>query len=293
MFNKKYDISAFVFIGLLFTIMTNLLIAGSLTDGDWLVDVDEDSANITAWENADKGFLFEHGFWYRTDNTSEELPFNNSSEFSLTNSSSSTNSTSLDYEGDQFNVNVKYELNEGSQPEESSIQQKITFTNTTGNTLNLHWFEYSDLDINPFDADMASGDLVTITQFADPSLLFGETPIFIRDTIDDTLPEFFAIAEVDNFDDILDQLTDSSPTTLSFTEFNEDFALDSVGDLAYARQWNLAVPAFESKMITSGKISSLNDTISAPIPEPGTMMLVLIGIVSIGYFKAKKIHPGV
>ena len=106
MVNKKQSTSRLVFICILFTIMRHLLSAVTLDDGDWIVDIDEDFGNITNWENADNAFLFEHGFWYRLDSSSEEVPFNDSAEFSLTSANFTTSTAALNFAGSQFNIAI-------------------------------------------------------------------------------------------------------------------------------------------------------------------------------------------
>ena len=274
-------------------LMPTTCISGSLSSGDWIIEVNETNGNLTNWENSDSVLLFEHGFWYRDDNSGKENRFNSNSEFTLTNSNFDTSNASLEFSGDRFEVKIDYELSSGPSESESSIQQEITISNTDSEELNLHWFEYMDLDASVFGVDQAFGDLSSIFQYEDPSFLAGDEPIFLRNDVSGSLPSFFEIDAVDNFDSLLDKLEDSQPTTLAFTSFNDDFAQDFVDDLAFVLQWDLSIDPSESVSIASTKRYTFDTTTGTTpdtvVPEPHTVVLLLSGLGILVYCKDKRI----
>jgi len=138
------------------------------TANPWSIEVvptsilpESDQVGLTAWEvdTARLGtvdHMQQQWFAYRVGESGPELPLQS---LPLTNAATTTailpnDMIQLSYGGstDLFVVDIDYLVTSNGELE-SEILESVTITNQSGDVLELHWFEYTDLDIDPSFGD--------------------------------------------------------------------------------------------------------------------------------------------
>lgn len=156
--------------------------------------------------------------------------------------------------GDDFFVVVDFVLGGGSDGSgRADLTEVISIFNTSNQTLNFHFFEYVDFDLNETIGDdtivILNGNTARQT---DPVVTVSETVVTPQ-------PSRFEAAV---FDSTLLSLNDGNPTTLN----NQAGPLADV-DATWAFQWDMSIPAGGSFLISKDKLL-------IAIPEPATIGLL-------------------
>jgi hypothetical protein len=138
----------------------------------------------------------------------------------------------------------------------SDISENITITNTGGDPLSLHFFQYTDLDL------CASGDSVL---FPDAHSVHQQASIgvVVSETVITPVPSYREVHEVYT---TLNHLNDGAPWTL-----DGDLTQTASGDVSWAFQWDVLIPAGGSFQISKDK---------QIVPEPATATF-LAGMISL------------
>jgi len=136
------------------------------------------------------------------------------------------------------------------------IEEGISFLNTGSSALNLSWFSLTDLDLDGTPLDQhTSGGVGGVTQV---------NGLVTASVIPSLAATAFQIAV---FDDLVDSLNDAGLTSLD----NSGSPL-GLADAQFAFQHNFVIPSDGTASFTQIK------DVSA-VPEPGSMDLLLVGIV--------------
>jgi hypothetical protein len=217
-------------------------------------------AGMYNWTVDGVNHLHKQWFWYRLGDSGGESPLNTLSLLSV-------NSVNADFDDGNEYLTVKYgdpnavtvelifEL-VGSEPNShrSDIAETMTIANHGTAEVDLHFFQYCDLDlggtINDAMAQILDGDRAEQT---DEGYIASETVVTPSP----------AHHRVDSYNTILASLNDDDPTTL--TDANGPIGPDN---LTWAFQWDFTLDPNDSVIISKAK------TI---VPEPATMGLLGLG----------------
>jgi hypothetical protein len=139
----------------------------------------------------------------------------------------------------------------------SLIMTDWTFTNKTNETIDLHWFVYTDLDLE----ETPEGD---IAQFVSPNMIIQT----------ETLPVFTWYYpnpthwEIALFSDIIDKLTDDDADNLA-----DATSPLGLGEIAFAVQFDIMLAPMGTVMIQCK---------TQQTPEPSTLLLLCSGLAGLG-----------
>jgi hypothetical protein len=231
-------------------------------------------SNAFSWVVDGVEQLFQQAFWYRVGNTGPE-----SSVHSLPISVEGTSDTNFDgdvdtlfvrYVGSGFRIEVRYMLDGGLPGSRASdLAEQITISNLSTSTLDFHFFQYVDFDLNgtSFNDEAVFLNANTVRQ--------SEGALSVSETV--VLPSP-SRREIDFYANTLNSLTDGGPTTLSDTP-----AIGTVfgpGDVTWAFQWDFTILPGRSVQISKDKQIT-------GIPEPSAV--VLLGLAaSLGLLPLRK-----
>jgi hypothetical protein len=168
------------------------------------------------------------------------------------------------YTSPLFSVRVDYLLNGGLPGSgASAIGETITINNLTGNTLDFHFFQYSDFNLNG-----TPNDTLAVLDRSLSGLYRGAFQgdgISFTETIDAGVSPSANHGMVANYPVILGSLNDGNPTTLPDID-----GPIGPGDLTFAFQWDLTIGPNGSAIISKTK--------SLQVPEPSAAALVAVGL---------------
>jgi hypothetical protein len=222
------------------------------------------STGMYTWLVDDVDHLYSQWFWYRIGDTGGETDVGE-----LTLDVAGTSDTNFDGEDEtlfirylaaDFNVELTFLLTGGAPGSGmSDIGESIKIINTSLTAeLDFHFFQYCDLDLNQTIQD----DLAEIV--GGNTAIQTEAPVTVSETVETPYASHY---EVSTYPTTLLSLEDGNPTTLN------DFAGPlGPADLTWAFQWDFALPAGDSYLISKDKLI---------IPEPATIGLLALGGMSL------------
>jgi hypothetical protein len=240
----------------------------TLTDQNSVVNMDDtSSAGVFQWSVDGVNQLFQQWFWYRIGATGGELPIN--SLGAPTGGTTSANSATFSYLGTSgLAATLSYNLTGGAPGSGASdLGESIRLVNTSGQSMDLHFFQYSDFDLN----GTTSGDVVQfINSFTvDQYKITGGTKETLQETVATPAANHF---EGNFFAATLNSLNDGNPTTLS-----DSPAVGTPlgpGDMTWAYEWDRTLAPGGQLIINKDKGISVE-----PVPEPTSCILsVFAGI---------------
>lgn len=231
----------------------------TLSDGNSTANVDTGSQwGMNDWVVDGTHLLYQQWFWYRVGSGAEA----SIDALGVTNVvqplPNFLQATFGDANGLQ--ITVAY-LMTGGNPGTmvADVAETITIHNNGGTSLDFHFFQYSDFDLNRTNL----ADTVRI----DPSLRFvnqvpspASTGPILSETVltGSSAPTH---AEANYYANTLGSLNDGGPTTLN------DVLNAGPGDVTWAFQWDKVISAGGTFIISKDKTL-------APVPEPATLALL-------------------
>jgi hypothetical protein len=268
---------------ILVALMFGLLITGgplqaradtlTLADANATATIDaHDQRGMFEWTVDGVTHLFQQWFWYRVGSGGPESSLDT---LSLAVHSRSDTNFDFDYEtlflrylGSGFKVEVTYMLTGGTSGSGASdVAETIKIVNTSGSSLDFHFFQYTDFNLNGTpEGDTAERTNTNTIHQTEGATVFGET-------IGTPAASHY---QVGLFPAIRNALNDGAPTTLS------DFAGPLTGDVSFAWQWDMSIPAGGTFLISKDKLIGVPlspGSMIEPAPEPGTLILLGMGIL--------------
>jgi len=216
------------------------------------------------WTIEGVNHLNQQWFWVRTGQDWERPLHTPSGPVAAISSDSNGNGDDdmlfLKYDYDLYTVEVTYLLTGGEAlSNTSSVAETIRIISRCEDPLDLHFFQYTDLDLNgtPADDTVEVVNASTVQQY-DPLAMFSETVV----TPD---PDRY---EADYWSSTRDKLEDGLPSELN----NSGGPL--TGDVTWAFQWDFLLDGYGDTFI----ISKDKLLVGVPIPAPGAMILGLVGL---------------
>ena len=233
-----------------------------LTSGNSQVTIDPTSqAGMCSWTVNGTEQMYQQWFWYRVGSTGPESSIDTLSAPGIV--KSGTDQVDLTYTGNLMSVLVRYTLTGGSTS--ADVAETIKVTNTSASNLALHFFQYSDFDLNGTDV----GDTAQIYAPLHNTVIQSEGTLAVAETVVTPRPSHY---QVGFYPDLILSLTDGDPTTLG-----DIGGPLGPGDLDWAYQWDVDLASGESFLISKDKLVS-----AVPIPPAailfGTGLLGLVGI---------------
>jgi len=213
--------------------------------------------------------LYQQWFWYRIGSHGGESSIDTLGAPTIT---SSPGLLSTTYASSKLSVQVDYALHGGDIGSgTASIAETITLRNVSASSLSLHFFQYTDFDLLGTAAndhveltrDGATGPYIGATQWdGDPNNRQFSANITVTGANH---------AEATFWSTLLNELTDSKPTTLADTVG----VVGSGGDVDCAFQWDLSLAAGGSITLDVNKNLTLP---GAYVPEPSVAALLAVGL---------------
>lgn len=235
---------------------------------------DSGSANFTNQFGVDN--MFQNWWWFNTDNSGREFALGNQVSGSTT-SASSARLVYVEDAGpnspDALQFDLEYTLTSLPGGTSALVQIGFKIHNLSNTAQHLHFFSYSDFDLNGTSGD-DSGTFIAPNQFQ----------------LTDANPAVFGglVASVSNltgweqstFSSLRNKLTDTDIDVLD----NATSPLS--GDLTQGFVWDITLAANGSANGADQFVGSLVKYVNNPVPEPTT--LAVFGIAAVGMLAKKR-----
>ena len=232
----------------------------TIVDGTSTATVDPgSSAGMYSWTINGVNQLGQQWFWYRIGATGGEqsvdklaTPFVGLSD---TNFDGNYDTLYLRYVGAQLKAELTFTLTSGGPGHDTSdITESIKLTNLTAGSLDLHFFQYCDLDLGGTTNDQSvriDGNNTARQQ---------DIGVWASETVLTPQP---AHSQVGFFPTIVNLLNDGNPTTL-------DGSTGPIGpgDLGWSFEWDVTLAPGGSLLISKDK---------QIVPEPASLCLLALG----------------
>jgi hypothetical protein len=248
----------------------------TLEDGTNVVRIDPDSvAGLYAWEIAGTSHLAQQWFWYRIGDTGPEASIDTLERFA-TNQSSPDQVAFGFRDGASPTFQMQLVLNLTSSGNGGILHDAITIDNLTADPMDFHFFQYCDFDLG----GTPGGDRVTMT--GSPINTARQTSA-LADLSESvvTSSQLPSRAEAALFPTTLVKLTDGDADPLASSTAGPMLGPVGPGDVTWAFQWDFAIPANGTVIISKIKRLDL-------VPEPTTLAGLALGVAGLGRYLRRR-----
>jgi len=223
-----------------------------------------------AWEVDGTDHMHQQWFWYRVGDAGGEAPLDPLDMVGVPltadlNGDGVDDAVDVAYRVAGLDISLRFVLAGGAPGSETStIVETIVITNTTPDTLDVHFFQYADFDLG----GNHESDSVEILGDPKNTAYQWEESLYVAETIVTGAPDHYEAGAVnDILNSILDRLEDGDPTDL------EDIAgpIENT-DAAWAFQWDKTLGPGDSLVISKDKLI---------MPEPATVVLMFGGVAMV------------
>ena len=241
----------------------------TLTDGNSQAQIDPSTQLGTySWTVDGQDQLYQQWFWYRVGTVNPESSIDTISTPTV--SSTAANNLTTTYANNSFSIKVLYTLQGGAAGSGvADMSEQITINNTSGASLNFHFFQYVDFDL----AGDPPNDTVQLGK--NLSGLFNEARQTdglraLSETVDTPGANH---AEANVYPNTLNKLNDGAPTVLS----------DNAGpvgpdNVTWAFQWDINLTASGTgSSFVIGKQKHLD---VGQVPEPSALAIIALGLIA-------------
>jgi hypothetical protein len=233
----------------------------TLTSGGSTVNIDENSqSGAFNWVVNGTDHLFQQWFWYRLGDSGPELSLE-TLDATPTVTPIGTNGALVLYDSANLDVSITYILT--GTVGFADLVENISVINTSGQS--LHFFQYSDFDLNNTAGDDRAAFLSNQTvRQVDPTL--GGS---LSETVVSPSPSHRELAF---FDVIRDKLTDGDADNLADTPVG---AILGPGDITWAFQWDAGASLTIAK---DKRLDFVNPPNIPDVPEPTALAIWGLGL---------------
>jgi hypothetical protein len=243
----------------------------TLIDINSVVNIETQSQlGVFDWQVDGVDHLQKQWFWYRVGATGPEKSIDTLVQTGIavtdtnpfTDPGFDTLSVLYSDPGGAFDINVKLTLTGGAVGSKTSdLGEQITITNKVGGTLDFHFFQYADFDLN-----LTAGD--DTAQQINANTVRQSDPLgILSETVGTPAPSHVEIAL---FPTTLTKLNDTDPTQLS------DASGPVTGNATWAWQWDFALTGLNSNLLISK-----DKQIKPSVPQPMSLLILGLGLVAI------------
>jgi MYXO-CTERM domain-containing protein len=225
--------------------------------------------------------LYQQWFWFRIGTRGGESSIDTLGAPTVTAAGSGLLSTI--YANSKLSVQVDYALHGGAAGSGSAdMAETITLRNVSNGLLDLHFFQYSDFDL----LGNAPNDHVELFRNGSSGPFTGALQ-WDGDANNSQFSAHITVtganhAEATYWPVLLNELTDSKPTTLADTVG----VVGSGGDVDCAFQWDLSIAAGGSVTLEIDKNLTLPPLV---VPEPSAAALAAMGLVGAAFLRRRRI----
>jgi hypothetical protein len=237
------------------------------------INISGPGAGATSWLVDGVNQLYFQQFYYRMGNVGGELPV--SALSAPTFSTPNAGRLDVSWSDGSFSTAVRYVLTGNAFGSTSSgLSETITLQNLTANTIDLHFFQYSDFDIQGLPLGQSVQFFTNgLGQFN--KVIQTDGTVGLTETVTSAA---FPIAHVEagDYPSTFSSLTDGLPTTL-----NDNTQIGSIGgqvDCTFATQWDL--PIGPNGTVIISKLMSV-------APEPSSVTLISLGVLGFGLLRRR------
>jgi hypothetical protein len=226
------------------------------------------STGLTRWTLDGVNYLNNQSFWYRTGSSGREQPLAalpNTFTVGTTDPTAGPDIATLTYTGTGFKVVLIYTLMGGQDVgENAEMGVMVGVINTSGASLGMHLFEYSDFNLG----NQGPGQIAYVGGFGDIKQT-DQHSLFERTTTS-VAPQRY---EVGTATGLMAKFTDTSITTLSDSPHVGIWT--NPADTAWAFQWDFTMAKGASFLFSQ-------DTAIDPVPEPASLALLASSALLVG-----------
>ena len=247
----------------------------TLTDLNSSAQIDDASQNgMFNWTVNGVNQLAQQWFWYRTGSTGGQSSIDTlpllAAAASDTNGNGQNDTLFLSYGSTSaLQIDVRYTLR-GTASSGSDMQEQINITNnSTTSTLDLHFFQYSNFDLNGTPA----GDTVSLINAN--TVRQSKTGALISETVTTPAANHYELGLTTDSPNTLTRLNSGSPITLL-----DGATTRGPGDATWAFQWDRSLAPGASLQISKDK--------NLAIPEPGTLALIATGFAGLAFLRKRR-----
>jgi PEP-CTERM motif len=250
----------------------------SLIDSNSVADFSTNTqAGAFSWTVDGIQQLSQQWFWYRIGNTAEQsidtLPIL-SQALSDATGDGFNDTLFTKYNGAGFTLSLKYSLQGGSVGSGASdLGEQISIHNSSGHSLDFHFFQYSNFELNGTPANQTA---VFTNNNQVEQVRVGGTGT-LSETVITPVPTHREIAF---FPATLNALNDGSPTTLTDTPIG---TVIGPGNVTWAYQWDVTIANNATFQISKDKALSF-------VPEPSALLMAGMGLLGLVSFVARRRH---
>jgi hypothetical protein len=234
----------------------------TLTDQNSTALVDPNSqSGMFSWTVDGVQQMFQQWFWYRVGAAGPEHSIDTISAPAI--NRPAANDLTTTYGNGNFSIRVDYVLTGGAAGSGGAdMGETLTINNLTTNSLDFHFFQYSDFDLN----GSLSGDTVQLKKNG-VGLYYEADQTKGATTLAETVTTPGANeGETAFYNSTLVKLNNAGPDTL-----NDNAGPTGPGDVTWALEWDTTIAAGGSFIISKDKAIST-------VPEPSALALVCLGL---------------
>jgi hypothetical protein len=244
----------------------------TMTDGNSVAQINTSSqAGMFSWTVDGLNQLAQQWFWYRVGASGPEFSIDTIG--APTSTQTNANVLTTVYTGSQLSVRLDYVLRGGTPGSGTAdLNEQVTINNLSGAPLALHFFQYSDFDLN----GTAGGDTVQLGKNGSGLYNLADQTKGATTLAETVTTPGANEGEAAFFNSTLVKLNNGVADTL-----NNNAGPVGPGDVTWALEWDTTIATGGSFII--GKDKNITG-----VPEPGTFALMSVGLLVWAWRRA---HP--
>ncbi|MFZ1073829.1 MAG: PEP-CTERM sorting domain-containing protein [Verrucomicrobiia bacterium] len=247
----------------------------TLTSGNSSASINLGSqAGMYNWSVDGQNQLNQQWFWYRVGSSGPEASIDTIGMPTV--QAYGTSILDTTYTSSKFSLSVDYTLTGGAPGSGvSDLSETIVIQNLTSSALPLYFFQYADFNLggtpnnDSGNLDKTSKGFNQVNQY--------DGVCHLGENVDTVVSHPATYAEVANDNSILNSLNNSTPTTL-----NDN--MSTTGNVKWALEWVPSGGIAPGGTYIISKDLNISGVV-APVPEPSTWSLILLGLLAGGMWR--------
>jgi PEP-CTERM motif len=233
---------------------------------------DASQSGMSSWTVNGVNQLAQQWFWYRTGSSGGQSSIDTlpllAATASDTNGNGQLDTLFLSYGSTSgLQIDVRYTLR-GTASSGSDMQEQINITNNSTSTLDLHFFQYTNFNLNGTPA----GDTVSLINAN--TVRQSKSGALISETVATPAANHYELGLTTDSPNTLTRLNSGGPITLL-----DGATTRGPGDATWAFEWDRSLAPGATLQISKDK--------NLQIPEPGTLTLIAMGFVGLAFLRKR------